>query len=205
MLVGVIALLAIARPGFSKDIDLEASPLLQGEHCYEHSPHEVIRKLEQAGWYACETCMDHALSLYAERVRPIVDKRCPGAAKVRDDLVKAVAQFDRAIARVTDGNWFGHESARHSAYVEWMIIQAWRDASPNDRRKGYSHDDLATVIQMWYRTNVDADPAARPSPAEFADDVEAALAALAKAEQRCTPSQAQALRRQIMSRLARWL
>ena len=205
-LVAVIAFFAMARAGFAKDIDLESSPLLRGEHCFEHSPREVIGELEAAGWFGCQTCVDGAMALYAERVRPLVDRRCPGAAKVRDDLLTAVTEFDHAFARVTDGNWFGHESEREPAYVEWMIIRAWHDASPNERSKGYSHDDLATVMRMWYGAHVDAaDPGARPSPAEYADGVKAALAALSKAEQRCTPAQARALRRQVMSRLAGWL
>jgi hypothetical protein len=47
--VAVILLFVSAGTGRTKDFDVQASPLLQGEHCYDHSPDEVIRELTQAG------------------------------------------------------------------------------------------------------------------------------------------------------------
>src|SRR5215216_1645839 len=92
--LSVVALLCVARAGFAKDIDLETSPLLRAEYCYEHAPQRVIDELERAGWFGCEACIDRALALYADRVRPLVNERCPGAADVREHLLTAVEEFD---------------------------------------------------------------------------------------------------------------
>jgi hypothetical protein len=202
-----VVALGMSVAGLAKDdIDLETSPLLRAEYCYDHAPQSVVNELVRAGWFDCEACVDAALLIYADRVRPLVDERCPGAADVREPLLRAVTEFDHAFAGVTNGNWFGHETARHAAHVEWMIVRTWDDAQRGEPRKGYSHEDLAAVMRMWYRTNIDEeDPAPQSSPEEYTRRVNAAIAALAEAEKHCTPAQARGLRRHVMSRLAKWL
>lgn len=202
------ALTVLLSPVFcpADEVDLESSPLLKAEYCFEHAPDEVIDHLGRAGWFACEACTDQALALYAERVKPLVDERCPGASEVRGELHRAIEAFDRAFARVTDGNWFGHETARHAAYVEWILIRTWEESRRAGKRKGYSHADLTAVTQLWYRARSGSDDdEQRVTLPEFSKMVERAMAALQGAERRCTPAQVVSLRDQVMHRLARWL
>jgi hypothetical protein len=207
VLVLQIAVTALLVPTgvWGADKDVETSTLLTPDSCYEHSPTEVVEKLEETGWFACEACIDQVCEVYAMRVRPLVDKRHREAARIRIDLLDAIRQFDQAFASVTQGNWFGHESARHAAQVEWFIIRTAIDR-PDRGTQPYTREDFVRVMEMWYRTNAsrDAEPAV-PSKDTFLRTVDHAMDALSRAERHLSPDQVRVLRAMLMRRVARWL
>jgi hypothetical protein len=198
----------MASTAVADDSSLDKSPWLAAQYCYEHSPTEVLDRLKAEGWFDCESCIDDALTIYAEHLRPLVNQRHAKAARIRKDLHTAVATFDKAFHSVTSGNWYGHATDRHAAWVEWFIVQACvqPDYMGGKDGKGYSHANIRTVMLLWYHAHVPTDPDdPRPTPEAYLKTVDVAIAALDRAERGLTADQASYLRALMMSRIARWL
>jgi hypothetical protein len=184
--------------------DLEKLAPLDAENCFENSPREVIAQLERTGWFACECCIDQAMSIYADRVRGLVDQRCGKVTTARANLLKSLERFDRAFQVVSSGNWFGHECSRRAAAVEWMLIEMARRSDGIARDVRYEHADLRDVMSMWFRSHRDVD-AAHDDEQAFRRHVNEALDALQAAEAGLNPNQVLIMRATVMRRLARWL
>jgi hypothetical protein len=179
----------------------DESAYLTPDHCFKTSPEDVLSELR----VGCEACIDHTMSVYAERVRPLVDERCANVTAARKDVHDTIEQFDRAFQSVTDGNWFGHETSRHDAVVEWVLITiasqpfSW----PHGR---YDQADLRSIMMLWYKAHLSPDPAdTHPTQEEFAQFVDVALSSLRHAEDHLTSDQSTQLRQILMHRLTRWL
>ena len=188
----------------SQQDDLESSPLLTAEHCFKTSPDRLLEELEATGWFNCESCIDGTLMLYAERVRPMVDARCAEVTPARDDINEAMIHFDRAFQTATNGNWFGHESSRHAAKVEWVLISI-NDRGPDSDAPKYSHDDLRSIMTIWFRAHQSIHPDEQVPEAHFQDLVDSGIARLERAEKALSPARAALLRQLMIRRVARWL
>jgi hypothetical protein len=183
--------------------EIEASPLLAAEHCYENSPDVILAELKSTGWFDCETCVDHLMTVYADRVRPLVDQRCRAAAAIRPDLHETIRSLDQAFNSVTGGNWIGHAMERHAAAVDWTIIEVATRSVGAAKETASSAEDIRSLLTIWFRAHAardDADAAKR-----FDAHIATAMAALARAEARLNADQIAKLRELMVRRVSRFL
>ncbi|MFI5379246.1 MAG: hypothetical protein ACHRHE_08115 [Tepidisphaerales bacterium] len=149
---------AAAQPVEADDLVLR--PEMAPERCAESPPEEIRARLNQNGAAVeSEAGIDGFYEIYAEQLRPVVDKRFPQLQPLRQPLTDLLKDVDHLLWSSTGGNWYGHELSRIPGRVEWLLMRIGRgELRDRDRGAGYTRNDIKRLAIVFAKANSQTDP-----------------------------------------------